>query len=329
MIIRPLALVLCSGLVLLAAPLSAAEIVDPAKVAALAKPLADEGWVYGLAIGLVNENGTQFLAYGHTNEQNAAPPAADTLFEIGSISKVFTGLMLAEMVERNQVALDEPVAKLLGDSMKIPERGERPITLVDLATHSSGLPRLPTNLTPKDMTNPYADYTVAQLAAFLGGHKLAHEPGQQSSYSNLGMGLLGHALAVKGGKSYEALVRELVCQPLDMNDTMIALSDSARGRLAQGHDADGRPAANWDIPTLAGAGALRSTATDMLTFLEANLALEENSDRCSNCGQPRRAFQESGWPVRRRAGLAGAPRRRRAVAQWRHRRLPFVYGLLN
>ncbi len=250
--------------------LSAAELVEPATLDALARPLVDDGWVYGLAIGLVNEKGTQIVGYGRVSEQNAAPPAGDTVFEIGSISKVFTGLMLAEMAEKHVVQLDEPVQKLLGDSLTVPKRGEREITLVDLATHTSGLPRMPANFSPKDQANPYADYTVEQMAKFVSGYKLPRGPGTRSDYSNLGFGLLGHALALKSGMSYEALLRKKICEPLGMDDTGITLDDARKARLAQGHDADGDAAANWDLPTLAGAGAIRSTATDMLKFLAAN-----------------------------------------------------------
>ena len=219
-----------------------------------------------MAVGLVSPKGTQIIGYGRISDKDATRPGPDTVFEIGSISKVFTGLLLARLVEQKVVSLNEPVQKLLGDSMQVPKYGEREITLVDLATHTSGLPRMPNNFTPKDPKNPYADYTVEQMNEFLGRHKLVREPGQQSAYSNLGMGLLGHALALKAGKSYEALLRDEICKPLDMNDTVITLDASRQARFAQGHDADGNVESHWDIPTLAGAGAIRSTAADMLKF---------------------------------------------------------------
>lgn len=149
------------------------------------------------------------------------------------------------------------------------------ITLLHLATHSSGLPRLPDNLDPADPTNPYADYTVAQLYAFLSSHELGRDIGDTVEYSNLGVGLLGHALATRAGSDYETLVRDRVLGPLVMLDTSITLTPSARDRLATGHDRALDPVANWDIPTFAGAGALRSTVNDMLTFLEANLGARQ------------------------------------------------------
>lgn len=251
----------------------AADIVARAKVDALARPLVDQGWVAGLSIGLTSEKGTQFIAYGHTADGDSPVPNEKTEFEIGSVTKAFTGLLLADMVERGLVKLDTPIQDLLGDSIKVPQ-GERAITLVDIATHSSGLPRMPTNFKPKDPSNPYADYSVEQMKKFLEGYKLARQPGAKSEYSNLAMGLLGHALALKAGTTYEDLVRERICKPLAMDDTRITLDEDQRARVAAGHDADGNPLANWDLPTLAGAGALRSTAVDMIRFVRAYLGME-------------------------------------------------------
>ncbi len=262
----------------------AEELVETAKVDALAKPLVDRGWVYGLAIGLINEDGTQTFGYGHVSEKNQAPPKSDTLFEIGSITKVFTGTILAKMVEDGQVTLDTPVQEILGMTILVPQ-GKRPITLVDLATHSSGLPRMPTNFAPADPMNPYADYTITDMGAFLAKHKLRREPGEKSEYSNLGMGLLGQALALKAGYDYESLVEKTIWQPLGMTDTRITFDDHDLARVAQGHDFDGNPTANWDIPALAGAGAIRSTTGDMLKFLAANLGLRKPS---STAGSPLR-----------------------------------------
>jgi serine-type D-Ala-D-Ala carboxypeptidase/endopeptidase len=174
-------------------------------------------------------------------------------------------------VQRGEVALDDPVAKYLPASVKMPERNGRPITLVDLATHTSGLPRLPTNLPIKNLDNPYASYTVADLYQFLSSYQLTRDPGSQYEYSNLGGGLLGHVLALRAGTSYEALVRSRICDPLGMKDTRITLAPEREARLAVGHNQALESVGNWDLPTLAGAGALRSTANDLLTFLAANL----------------------------------------------------------
>ena len=225
----------------------------------------------GIVVGVIGPEGRRVVAYGLLEKGDPRPLNGDTVFEIGSMTKVFTSLLLADMVQRGEVALDDPVAKYLPASVKMPERNGRQITLVDLATHTSGLPRLPTNLTPKDPGNPYADYTVAQLYQFLSSYQLTRDPGAQYEYSNLGGGLLGHVLALRAGMSYEALVRSRICDPLGMNDTRITLTPEMKARMAVGHNQQLESVENWDLPTLAGAGALRSTANDMLTFLAANL----------------------------------------------------------
>ena len=153
----------------------------------------------------------------------------------------------------------------------MPERGGRQITLQDLATHTSGLPRLPPNLAPKDPANPYADYSVEQLYQFLSSYQLTRDIGSQYEYSNLGGGLLGHVLARRAGMDYETLVRSRICEPLGMKSTGITLSAGMKSRMAVGHDRSLDAVENWDLPTLAGAGGLRSTANDLLTFLAANL----------------------------------------------------------
>jgi CubicO group peptidase (beta-lactamase class C family) len=192
-----------------------------------------------------------------------------TVFEIGSVSKVFTTTLLAEMVIAGEVALDDPISEFLPDSVRAPSRNGRQITLLDLATSSSGLPRLPDDFTPADPTNPYADYEVRHLYAFLSGYMLTRDPGASYEYSNLGMGLLGHLLALRAGMSYEDLVIRRILTPLGMRDTRITLTPAMSGRLATGHGADLEVVGNWDIAVLAGAGGWRSTTTDMLRFLAA------------------------------------------------------------
>ncbi|MEP6506898.1 MAG: serine hydrolase [Gemmatimonadales bacterium] len=199
------------------------------------------------------------------------PLDGNTVFEIGSITKVFTNTILADMVRKGEVKLDDPISKYLPKSVHVPQRNGKQITLLDLATQSSGLPRLPTNLEPADVTNPYADYTVKRLYDFLSSYVLPRDIGSQYEYSNLGMGILGHVLALRAGKSYEALVKERVLIPLGMHDSGITLSSAMKSHIAQGFGVDGSPMHLWDLPTLAGAGALRSTANDMLKFLAANL----------------------------------------------------------
>jgi CubicO group peptidase (beta-lactamase class C family) len=179
------------------------------------------------------------------------------------------------MVNRKEVALDDPAAKYLPDHAKMPERSGKSITLHDLSTHTSGLPGLPSNMKPKDLRNPYADYSVDDLYQFLSGYELPRDPGSEFEYSNLGGGLLGHLLAYRAGTDYESLIGTRITQPLGMPDTGITRVSSMKQRMATGHTAMLAPAANWDFPTLAGAGALRSSVNDMLTFLEAFLGYQE------------------------------------------------------
>ena len=223
-----------------------------------------------------NPNGRRVVAYGKLANGDPRTLGSDTIFEIGSITKVFTSLVLADMVNRNEVAFDDPAAKYLPENVRMPERNGKSITLLDLSTHSSGLPPLPSNLKPKDLCNPYADYSLDDLYQFLSGYELPRDPGSEFEYSNLGGGLLGHLLAYRAGTDYESLIGTRITRPLSMPDTGITLSSSMKERMATGHTAMLAPAANWDLPTLAGAGALRSSANDMLTFLEAFIGYKES-----------------------------------------------------
>ncbi len=195
----------------------------------------------------------------------------NTVFEIGSITKVFTSTLLSDMVERGEVELDDPISKYLPKNVRVPTRAGREITLADLATQTSGLPRLPTNLRPATVANPYSDYTAEKLYEFLATYTLARDIGSQYEYSNLGVGLLGHVLSLAGKKSYETLLEERVLRPLGMTDTRITLTPSMETRMAQGFNAQGDPMSRWDFIALGAAGALRSTANDMASFLIATL----------------------------------------------------------
>lgn len=265
-----------------------------AKIDALAQPLVDGGPVVGLAIGVIDGGKTHVFGYGRTSRDGDETPDERTVFEIGSVTKVFTGLLLADMVQHRLVELEDPVGKFLPESVTVPQSDGRAITLLDLATHSSGLPRLPDNFAASasgNPKNPYAEYSVDHLYAFLSKHTLSRRPGTRYLYSNLGMGLLGHALARRADTSYQKLVVERICLPLGMKDTRIGLPEALRRRLAPGHDAAGNPVPNWDIPTLAGAGALRSTVHDLLLFLSANLGLRRCplADAIRSSHRPRRA----------------------------------------
>jgi serine-type D-Ala-D-Ala carboxypeptidase/endopeptidase len=216
----------------------------------------------GVTIGIVEHGEKRVFAYG------TAKP--DSIFEIGSITKTFTGLLLAQMVEQGKVKFDEPVRELLPPGTVAKPAGSE-ITLLDLATQHSGLPRMPDNFHPADPSNPYADYRPANLYGFLAKHGVAKPANANFLYSNLGFGLLGQALADRADVPYSELLHNEITGPLGMKDTVVALSAEQQLRFITGHDAAHHPAHAWDLDALAGAGAIRSTADDMLTYLEANL----------------------------------------------------------
>jgi len=257
--------------ILLALPLLAQV---PDEIRSILANRVDEGKkVVGIVVGTIDAQGRQVIGYGRLSKTDARKPDGDTVFEIGSITKVFTSLILADMVEKGEVKLDDPVAKYLPESVKMPSRNGKQITLRDLSMQVSGLPRMPTNFKPGDPDNPYVDYDAAKLYEFLSGYTLTRDPGEKYEYSNLAVGLLGNTLARRAGTDYETLVRKRILEPLGMRHTSIKLSEEQKKNFATGHDPALTPVKNWDLDALAGAGALRSTANDMLTFLAANMEL--------------------------------------------------------
>ena len=237
----------------------------------LAQRIDESKQSVGIVVGVIEPTGRRIISYGSLAKDDKRPLDGDTLFEIGSITKVFSALLLSDMVERGEVALTDPIAKYLPAGTKVPERNGASITLQHLSNHTSGLPRLPNNMKPKDPANPYADYTVEQMYQFLAGYTLPRDIGAEYEYSNLGGGLLGHVLARRAGMDYEALVRSRISGPLEMNSTVITVPQALRTRFAVGHNEKLVPVSTWELPTLAGAGALRSSANDLLKFLAANL----------------------------------------------------------
>jgi serine-type D-Ala-D-Ala carboxypeptidase/endopeptidase len=198
------------------------------------------------------------------------------LFEIGSLTKLFTANLLALLVEQGKLELNQPINQLGDIYKKLPNS----ITLESLATHTSGLPRLPNNLNEyasKNPQNPYAEYTFAALETYLQNHD--GKPGKiagKISYSNLGAGILGNILATQYGCSYESAIAQYISHPLGFSNTCITLTPEQQSRFAKAYSEDGKPISYWDIPSLAGAGALRSTVNDLLKFIAANLHPDEN-----------------------------------------------------
>jgi CubicO group peptidase (beta-lactamase class C family) len=233
------------------------------------------GKVVGMVAATVDEHGIRKATFGSSGVPGLVLDT-DTAFEIGSITKVLTSLLLAEMVERGDVAFDDPVAKYLPASLTVRER-TRKITLLDLASYTSALPIMPDNMPPQWWTlpNPMADYTEHKLYQFLSNYAPEYEPGTRYEYANLGFGLLGVALARRAGKSYEELLIERVCTPLGLSHTCITLSDDMRRHLVQPHDSKLKPTPLWDMVAMAGGGAFRSEARDLIVFLRACMGLKQ------------------------------------------------------
>ena len=227
-------------------------------------------WGVGIVVGIVDEQGSRIISCGKLDNGTSAQVDGDTLFEIGSITKTFTALLLQDMVARGKMKLDDPVEKFLPEKVKVPSRDGRKITLLDLATHSSGLPR--------DM-NGSNDSTVQGMYDFLGHCQLISKPGTKVLYSNLGFCLLGHAIELKAGTNFESLVQQWICQPLHMNSTCIKPTPELRPRWSVSHGDENRSV--WDFDAfyngLAGAGALRSSVNDMLKYVAAQLGQMTNS----------------------------------------------------
>lgn len=245
---------------------------DPLRVA-LAKRVDEAKEGTGAIVGLLTQRGRSFTSHGRARA-DGPELTAETIFEIGSITKVFTALLLADMVERGEVTLDDPVRKYLPSGVTVPSRGRREITLSDLATHTSGLPRDPPNLDLRSLDDPWAQYRSADLYAFLANYSLPRDPGTQVEYSNAGMGLLGHALAARAGLSFEELLRHRVLDPLGMTDTTIAVDEKRRSRRATGHNEAVAPVPWWHFDAMTGAGGINSTASDMLVFAEAAMGAD-------------------------------------------------------
>jgi serine-type D-Ala-D-Ala carboxypeptidase/endopeptidase len=251
--------------------LPATAPVDPARMqavltqdfaAALKDGLLSPKFGTGVTVGVSKDGVARVFAWGSAD--------ADSIFEIGSITKTYTGLLLAQMIEQQRVKADEPVRALLPPGTVTRPPGAE-ITLLDLVTQHSGLPRLPDNMAPADRTNPYADYRALNLYQYLAGHGVARPADAGFLYSNLGFGLLGQALADRAGTTYGQLLAEQVTVPLHLEDTAVSLSPQQQARFIAGHLPSGRAARGWDFDAMAGAGALHSTAADMLRYLEAQL----------------------------------------------------------
>ena len=224
----------------------------------------------GLAIGVLDNGKFHSYGYGETKKGNGQTPDGNTLFEIGSITKTFTGILLAWFAEKKKLQLNDPINKYLPDSIPVITYNDKPVTLASLSNHSSGLPRLPSNFWQgADAQNPYIHYDDRKLFSFLKNYQMAREPGTQYEYSNLAVGLLAVILERVSGKPYEQLLKEVIWQPLKMNNTRITLTKADSALFATGHNNAAIPVHSWEFISLAGAGAIRSSVEDLLLYARA------------------------------------------------------------
>lgn len=219
-----------------------------------------------IAIGLVNNKTTNYIGVIRKNDTLQIINNQNNVFEIGSISKLFTNILFSDFINKNKAELNEKLASNLSYNLK---EGNN-ITLVQLANHTAGLSRLPSNIFKnKEVKNPYKNYTNSLLKEYLTKQiNLNNKPGTKSNYSNLGTGLLGYILTLKSNKKYEDLLQTLICKPLQMNNTSTITNYNL---LINGLDKNGLKTNNWDFTdVLVGAGGIKSSVVDMTKFIRKN-----------------------------------------------------------
>ncbi len=248
----------------------AQESLIPSEVREHIKARVDNNVNVGIVVGVVDGDKVEYFSYGKTALENATDVDENSVFEIGSISKTFTAIMVADEILKGNISLSDPIQKFFPETVKVPTRNGKEITIKDLATHSSALPRMPDNFEPSNPNNPYADYTIPLAYEFMSSAELTRDIGSQYEYSNFGMGMLGHILELQYDKSYEELLVERIANVYGMNDTRVVFTENMKAHLAKGH-ANGLEVENWDLPAMAGAGAIRSTASDMVKYLKGNM----------------------------------------------------------
>jgi CubicO group peptidase (beta-lactamase class C family) len=237
----------------------------------------NEGDILGVSIAYISPDGNiNYYSKGYLSTNQKHPANKKTIYEMGSVTKTFTTLILARMVLQHKISLNDPINKFLPDSIHAPSYHGKKITLEELATHTSGLPRMPSNFHPKDPLNPYANYNIRDLYEFLDHYKLTKSPGTSCQYSNLGVGLLGTLLTQAAGKSYAELLHQYITGPLQMNNTELKVPKVKLRRFSDPYFY-GRPVQHWDFKALAGAGALRSTAEDLAAYMKAQMGLKKTA----------------------------------------------------
>lgn len=268
---RALSIVLCMAFSsAIGIPFAFSQSLTKDWVEKAAAPLIEKQIVDGMSVGYLEG---EHYGIVHFGSANSTGQKADnlTLYEIGSVSKVFTSLLLADAAVRGELDLQAAAAIANPAGIQLPAHDGRPITWLDLSTHRSGLPRLPDNLKPADTTDPYRDYDSKQAAAFLNPYKMPRAPGDTQEYSNLATSVLGYLIAQNAGKTYQELLRERIAEPLGMADCTVALRGDQMQRLATPHNDFGSPTPPWTFADLPGAGGIRASMRDMMRFAKAHL----------------------------------------------------------
>jgi CubicO group peptidase (beta-lactamase class C family) len=271
-----LLLVACSGGGTAKKPVAPVVPAGPHKAAvdAQLKPYVDAEILSGVVVGLYDNGKTE--VYGFGKGPGGKAPDGNTLFELGSITKIYTALMLADSVQRKEVELDTPIAELLPPGMTVPTKDKAVITLRHLVLHSSGLPRLPPSI-KGDTADPYGKYGEDQLARDLIQTVLDAPPGDRIVYSNYGAGLLGFGLGHKIGGGYTKAIEERVIEPLALESTFVTVPANAQARRATPTNDDLVAVPAWTFTdALAGAGALQSSVHDQLQLIAAELDAANN-----------------------------------------------------
>lgn len=276
-----IAQVLALGLMLLTGSLALGAgdpiygLPDERQIASQIEPLLKDGSYLGIVVGIVGPKGRKVFGFGNISRYSVDKPSGDTVFPLASITKTFTGALLSDLTLRGIVRLDDSIAKYLPTGVIKPDNPLGRITLLDLATHTSGLPKMPTNMISPHAGKSMAPYSVAQLYDFLTHYRLATPPGLEFQYSNLGTALLGHIIEIASRVPYEKLVEDHICIPLDMPSTRITPNKSMRQRLAQGYDKKLNVVKLQTYDVGKGSGGLYSTGNDMLNYLAANMGLSD------------------------------------------------------
>lgn len=244
----------------------AGKYPSDAQITELAKTYLSDRQNYGLVIGVLSNDSTKISSFGRISKTLTQAPDGDSIFEIGSITKTFTGLTLALMAGKKEISLNDNLDSVLPEEARLPDDAGQLITLKHLASQCSGFPRLPANFGAVSLRNPYKDYSVQKLYEALRELQVNKDQiGKHYQYSNFGVGLLGHILATKAGKSYDELVCERICKPCKLQSTRQIPSNSMKPHLVPGHN-NGKEVPHWDFTSLAGCGAFYSSANDLLRY---------------------------------------------------------------